>query len=109
MRLLPIGSLLVAGILFGCISPEEQRAQDQQTCAGYGFTPGTDAFAHCMMHTADKRDAIALAKQQMQANYRQLSLQRSGDTRFPVCGAASPNTSLDVTTNTWYGSDCRSR
>ena len=101
--------LVLVSALTGCVSPEGQHALDQQTCAGYGFIPGTDAFAHCMMNTADKRDAIALAKQQQQANYRLPSLQRSGDTRFPVCSAASPNTNLDITTNTWYGSDCRSR
>jgi hypothetical protein len=48
-------------LMAGCVSPEEQRAADQQTCAGYGFTPGTDAFAHCMMTTAQQRDAQAAA------------------------------------------------
>ena len=28
-----------------CVSPEELRRQDEATCAGYGFHPGTDAFA----------------------------------------------------------------
>ena len=51
----------VVGLLAGCVSPEEQKAMDQQTCAGYGFTPGTDAFAHCMMTTAQQRDAQAAA------------------------------------------------
>ena len=106
--------------LAGCISPEEQHAQDQQTCAGYGFAPGTDAFAHCMMTTAQQRDAIAAARQQQQAAinaqrqqqagyYKQLSLQRSGDTRFPICNAASPDNGLDITTSSWYGSNCRAR
>jgi hypothetical protein len=62
-----------------------------------------------MMHTADKRDAMAMAKQQQQVHLKQLSLQRTGDTRFPVCGLTSSNVSLDITTNSWYGSDCRSR
>jgi hypothetical protein len=48
-------------LMAGCVSPEEQRAADQQTCAGYGFTPGSDAFAHCMMTTAQQRDAQAAA------------------------------------------------
>ncbi len=48
-------------LMVGCVSPEEQRAADQQTCAGYGFTPGSDGFAHCMMTTAQQRDAQAAA------------------------------------------------
>ena len=31
-----------------CVSPEELRRQDEATCAGYGFHPGTDAFATCL-------------------------------------------------------------
>lgn len=46
-------------LLAGCVSPEEQRGADRQTCSGYGFTPGTDAFAHCMMETSQQRDAQA--------------------------------------------------
>jgi hypothetical protein len=30
------------------LSAEELRHQDQATCAGYGFHPGTDAFATCL-------------------------------------------------------------
>ena len=31
-----------------CVSPEELRREDEATCAGYGFHPGTDAFASCL-------------------------------------------------------------
>jgi hypothetical protein len=31
-----------------CVSPEELRRQDEATGAGYGFHPGTDAFATCL-------------------------------------------------------------
>jgi hypothetical protein len=51
----------VVGLLVGCVSPEEQRAMDQQQCSGYGFTPGSDAFANCMMHTSQQRDAQTAA------------------------------------------------
>lgn len=34
-----------------------QRAADQERCAGFGFAPGTDAFARCMMGIAGQRDA----------------------------------------------------
>ena len=30
--------------LASCMSPEELRREDEATCAGYGFHPGTDAF-----------------------------------------------------------------
>ena len=38
----------VALALASCVTPEELRRQDEATCAGYGFHPGTDAFANCM-------------------------------------------------------------
>ena len=31
--------------LASCVSSEELRREDEATCAGYGFHPGTDAFA----------------------------------------------------------------
>ena len=30
---------------------------DQQKCAGFGFAPGGDAFAHCMMTVNQQREA----------------------------------------------------
>lgn len=44
-----------------------QRANDQSKCASYGFQPGTDAFAHCMMSTAMQRDAQQAAYQRTMA------------------------------------------
>jgi hypothetical protein len=34
--------------LTSCVSPEELRHEDEATCAGFGFYPGTDAFASCL-------------------------------------------------------------
>lgn len=31
------------------MTPEERRAADTQTCRGYGFRPGTDALARCLL------------------------------------------------------------
>jgi len=31
------------------MTPEERRAADQRSCAGYGFRPGTDAMAQCLL------------------------------------------------------------
>lgn len=38
-------------VLSGCqtVTPEERRAIDLRTCAGYGFKPGTDAMARCLL------------------------------------------------------------
>jgi hypothetical protein len=35
-------------LVAACVSPEELRRQDESTCAGYGFHPGTDAFSACL-------------------------------------------------------------
>jgi hypothetical protein len=62
---------LLAGaitLLGGCVSPEEQRAMDQQQCSGYGFSPGSDAFANCMMKTTQQRDAQAAADRRAAAD-----------------------------------------
>lgn len=37
--------------LAGCVTAEEQRAQDTGACSGYGFAPGSEGFANCMMQT----------------------------------------------------------
>jgi len=34
--------------LASCVSSEELRREDEATCTGYGFHPGTDAFASCL-------------------------------------------------------------
>ncbi len=68
----PIGVLAVGlglALLAGCgPTPEEQaamaaaqRASDQEKCTGFGFTPGTDAFARCMMQIVTQREAQAAA------------------------------------------------
>ena len=50
MRCLKHFSVLLLAVLAGCatLTPEEQRARDEQECRGYGFRPGTDAFAECL-------------------------------------------------------------
>ena len=52
MRLALLATLAVIGTaLTSCqtITPEERRAADQQTCARFGFRPGTDAMARCLL------------------------------------------------------------
>lgn len=69
--------------LAGCIDPEQQLALDRQQCAGFGFTPGTDAFAGCMMRITQQRQAEAAAaerqRQQNQAIADQQAKQRQAE------------------------------
>jgi len=52
--------LLAAGLLSalaGCMSAAEIRARDDTRCRGYGFRPGTDAFARCLQNIDLDRSA----------------------------------------------------
>jgi hypothetical protein len=49
---------LCASVLASCVSPEELRREDEATCAGDGFHPGTDAFATCLQRESLARRAI---------------------------------------------------
>lgn len=42
-------------LLSGCASPEQTAAVDNDRCASYGFTPGTDAYAQCRMQLDSDR------------------------------------------------------
>ncbi|WP_206742651.1 hypothetical protein [Acidisphaera rubrifaciens] len=83
-------------VLAGCApSPAElaaqaaaQRAGDQNRCMGFGFQPGTDGFAHCMMTVATERDAQAAADRRAEAA-RQADAQRDRDARKAAADAAS--------------------
>ncbi|MFJ2279615.1 hypothetical protein ACIOUG_00570 [Pseudomonas sp. NPDC087803] len=48
-------TLSAAATLSGCMSAEQQAAEDRQTCAGYGYAQGSTAFANCMMISDQKR------------------------------------------------------
>lgn len=109
--------------LAACVTPQERHALDQNQCYAFGFEPGTDGFAECMMGLHQQR-AVAqsnsnlywqaqLAEQNrrreaQQDLYKVMSLQRTGDPRFPVCGASSDG-GMDRRTMTWYGPNCRAR
>ena len=48
-RLLALAAITaLLPLLGGCVSPEELRRQDEATCTGYGFHPGTNEFALCL-------------------------------------------------------------
>ncbi|MCK8788071.1 hypothetical protein M0638_27320 [Roseomonas sp. NAR14] len=57
---LPLGGTLA--LLAACgPTAEELRAMDTQRCAGFGFAPGTDGFANCLMSATQQREAEAAA------------------------------------------------
>ncbi len=49
--------LILAASLGGCITPAEQRAADEGRCRSYGFRPGSDPFANCLMEVDLDRSA----------------------------------------------------
>jgi hypothetical protein len=44
----PLLSAGLLALLAACASDADFRRADEASCAGYGFTPGTDAFASCL-------------------------------------------------------------
>lgn len=47
---------LAAIALAGCVSPQEQMAQDQNMCAGMGATYGSPSHTQCMLQQQQRRD-----------------------------------------------------
>lgn len=41
-------AMVLAVVLSGCMTPEQQRAADEERCRSYGFTKRNDAFAECL-------------------------------------------------------------
>ena len=103
--------VFVFGATTGCaaVNPEQQRASDQARCAGYGYQPGTDQFANCMMKVDMRRQDQADAQAQNDADMKARSIRRNCDTRFPVCSASMMDANLDTTNNAWYGPNCREK
>lgn len=107
-----LSAVLVAMlVLAGCGSaPSQSRTEmDQGRCAGYGYQPGTDAFAKCMMTRDVAREKRDARDHPSDARMKALSIERNGDTRFPVCSAADMDNNLDTVNNAWYGPNCRQR
>jgi hypothetical protein len=60
----PTFFVLMAALVLatGCgPTAEEQQAADQQRCSSFGYQPGSDAFAQCMMKIDSQRQAQAAA------------------------------------------------
>ena len=84
-------------LLAGCVSPDEQRAMDQQSCASYGFSPGTDAFANCMMTTAQKRQEQQAADRRQREMNAAIAAQAQRDRDAQAATASRPTTTYDST------------
>lgn len=48
-RILSIALLTSLLLLAGCVTPAEMQARHAATCASYGFTPGSEGYAVCML------------------------------------------------------------
>jgi hypothetical protein len=99
--------IVLAALAAGCTSPEEQHAEDQQRCFGYGFQPGTDAFAHCMMATSLHREDQQAAYQRDQAFKAQQNAALAAQAQrkdLPACRLGDPGVTLTI--NGWAGPGC---
>ena len=102
--------ILVLANTASCATDSPQNhADDQAKCAGYGYQPGTDQFANCMMKLDTRRQDQADAQKQSDSDMKARSIRRNGDTRFPVCSASMMDANLDTTNNAWYGPNCREK
>lgn len=48
-RLLLVATFALPLAACETVTPEQRRAADERTCAGYGFKPGTEATARCLL------------------------------------------------------------
>ena len=94
LRYLPL--VLLPLTLGGCISPEEQRAMDQDKCSSYGFRPGTDNFAKCMM---------SQDRQRAEDEQRSLDRMRAQEQRDRERKAARRNSDDDIDTRPSFDRD----
>jgi hypothetical protein len=82
--------------------------KNRARCASYGFEAGTDAFANCVMRLSlrqDKQDTPD--RDTLIRRYKDRSMARRGDDRYPVCSAADMDNELDISINKWVGPNCQ--
>ncbi|KKB77317.1 hypothetical protein VW29_18305 [Devosia limi DSM 17137] len=89
-----------AVLLAGCqtTSPEERLANQNATCAGYGFKPGTDGFANCMMQM-DRDEQADYRRRQQELSDSMYDMNRSMRMNRPViCNTVESPTGASTTT-----------
>lgn len=65
-RLVLLAVLATALTACQTVTPEERRAADERTCAGYGFKAGTDGMARCLLDL--ELDRRAQSRSMMERN-----------------------------------------
>ena len=103
--------LLLVGSLAGCVTDDGTTSQatgNRAQCAGFGFEEGTDAFANCMMQLSLRQQSDQPPDHEARVRqYKNRSMARIGDDRYPVCGAAMMDAELDISTGKWVGPNCQ--
>lgn len=86
----------------------QNDAKNKARCADFGFKPGTDAFADCVMRFSLKQEHRAPPdRETLLRDYRDRSTARRGDSRYPVCSAGMMDNELDITLGKWVGPNCQ--
>ena len=62
MRWTGLAALGLALALGGCMTAAEQRSADEARCRSYGFRPGAESFANCLMEVDLDRSASRRAR-----------------------------------------------
>lgn len=104
-------SLVIAGSLIVCMAGQANADQDaglKARCAGFGFKGGTDSFANCVLQLAlQQRRQQPPDHDTLVRRYRDVSMARRGDDRYPVCTAGMMENELDTSTGKWVGPNCQ--
>lgn len=114
----PILFLVLAAPLIGCATGNAHAAQKQESaendarnkkrCASFGFKEGTDAFANCVMQFSLRQERQAPPdRETLIRQYRDRSMARRGDDRYPVCTAGMMENELDIMVGKWVGPNCQ--
>ncbi len=107
--IVPIDCLLrsLVGLVCGEAHADKKTAKNNARCASFGFQEGTDAFAKCVMDLSLKQDRKQPDHETLVRRYRDRSMARRGDDRYPVCTAGMMENELDITTGKWVGPNCQ--
>jgi hypothetical protein len=73
-----------------CTNPQQQWEADYQHCESFGFRPGTNPFATCMMNLAQQRNAQDAEYQQFWEINNAITAQNQID-QFSAIAAAQGN------------------
>ena len=79
----------------------------REKCSSFGYQEGTDAFANCVMSLSMKAERDNPDHDTLVRRYRDRSMARQGDDRYPVCTAGMMDNELDTSINKWVGPSCQ--